>query len=459
MAVRVCAGLILVAVTVAQATAGEFQGLGGFPGANIHSSAVALSGDGSVVIGSAESLDQPDAVGEAFLWTKAGGMTRLDVPGDVIEQATDVSADGLTVTGLSREHGAVLWKSTGVTPLAPLFDPNVMGWQVPSAISADGKVAVGRGLTAIPEDSRAAVWPNPDTGVILSYSGQQFNGASTDVSGDGSVVVGWMTFVDADRTYTSAFHWTEADGVIPLGPGGGVSSSSGATGVSADGQVIVGSMINDIGLQQAFRWTEETGLVPLGDLPGGRFSAQALGVSGDGQTIVGRSSDDAGETPFIWTEKAGMRNLADVLRGDFNLGSALNGWTLARDGGDLAISADGTAVAGTGLNPAGKTEAWRAVLSGPWLPGDANFDHIVNLSDFGLLKANFGLGTSPDQVAFRAQGNFDGDRDVDLADFGILKADMGTSGNGLSLVPEPASWLLGLLGGFAVAAFSRRKTS
>jgi len=459
MAFRVCASLLLVAVSAAQATAGEFQGLGGLPDAVVESNAVALSGDGSVVVGIAASTEQPDAGGEAFLWTKAGGMTRLDVPGDVIEQATDISADGLTVTGLSREQGAVLWKSTGVTPLDPLFDPNLIGWEVPTAISADGKVAVGRGLTAIPEESRAGVWPTPDSGQILAYAGQELNGASTDVSADGSVVVGWMTFVDADRTYTSAFHWTEADGLIPLGPGGGVSSSSGANGVSADGKVIVGSMINDIGIQQAFRWTEESGLVPLGDLPGGRFSAQALGVSGDGQTIVGRSSDAAGETPFIWTEQAGLRNLADVLRGDFNLGSALEGWTLARDGGDLAISADGAAVAGTGINPEGKTEAWRALLNGSWLPGDANFDHVVNLSDFGLLKANFGLGSSPDQIAYRAQGNFDGDRDVDLADFGILKAAMGSSGNGLSLVPEPASWVLGLLGGSALAARLRRKKS
>ncbi|MGV2388389.1 MAG UNVERIFIED_CONTAM: hypothetical protein LVR29_08855 [Microcystis novacekii LVE1205-3] len=41
--------------------------------------------------------------------------------------------------------------------------------------------------------------------------------------------------------------------------------SSAATGVSADGSVVVGSSSSDTGTQ-AFRWTQETGMVGLGFL-------------------------------------------------------------------------------------------------------------------------------------------------------------------------------------------------
>ena len=57
-------------------------------------------------------------------------------------------------------------------------------------------------------------------------------------------------------------------------------------------------------------------------------------------------------------------------------------------------------------------------------PGDANADGKVDLTDFGILKANFGSGTTA------AQGDFNGDAKVDLTDFGILKDNFGKSGAG-----------------------------
>ncbi len=70
--------------------------------------------------------------------------------------------------------------------------------------------------------------------------------------------------------------------------------------------------------------------------------------------------------------------------------------------------------------------------------GDANRDGRVDLADFGVLKINFGAGTS------RAEGDFNGDKKVDLADFGILKANFGASS--AAPVPEPATLLLALVG-------------
>jgi plastocyanin len=69
-------------------------------------------------------------------------------------------------------------------------------------------------------------------------------------------------------------------------------------------------------------------------------------------------------------------------------------------------------------------------------PGDANLDFKVDLSDFGILKENFGTGTT------RSQGDFSHDGKVDLSDFGLLKDNFGRAP---ATVPEPASgWLLAL---------------
>lgn len=55
------------------------------------------------------------------------------------------------------------------------------------------------------------------------------------------------------------------------------------------------------------------------------------------------------------------------------------------------------------------------------LEGDVNLDGAVNLTDFGLLKTNFG------QPGNRAQGDLNGDAKIDLSDFGILKANFGAA--------------------------------
>jgi len=91
------------------------------------------------------------------------------------------------------------------------------------------------------------------------------------------------------------------------------------------------------------------------------------------------------------------------------------------------------------------------------IPGDANEDGVVNLSDFSILKANFG---SPGGWN---QGDFNGDGNVNLADFTLLKANFGETNwpsvpaptGGGSIVPEPASAML--LVPAALAALRRRR--
>lgn len=89
--------------------------------------------------------------------------------------------------------------------------------------------------------------------------------------------------------------------------------------------------------------------------------------------------------------------------------------------------------------PVGDYDEWIAnTILESMLLGDANGDHIVDLQDFGILKANFGLAGG------WAEGNFNGDTVVDLQDFSILKDHFGEH------FPEPATLGLLLLGGMVM---------
>ena len=64
-----------------------------------------------------------------------------------------------------------------------------------------------------------------------------------------------------------------------------------ASDVTADGSVVVGvgRIIASGGPSEAFRWTSGGGMVGLGDLPGGNYQSGASGVSADGSVVVGGS--------------------------------------------------------------------------------------------------------------------------------------------------------------------------
>ncbi|MEQ9455334.1 MAG: hypothetical protein RLN76_12185 [Phycisphaeraceae bacterium] len=79
----------------------------------------------------------------------------------------------------------------------------------------------------------------------------------------------------------------------------------------------------------------------------------------------------------------------------------------------------------------------------PGLPGDADLDQIVSLTDLSALASHFGM------YGGWAEGNFNGDSVIDLVDLSILAAQFGVDG---PVVPEPASVLVVMLG----AALARR---
>ena len=158
-----CSALLFGLVPLhASAQSDELVGLGDLDGGGFNSNANAVSGDGSVVVGLAESASGP----EAFRWTQAGGMVGLgDLDGGVfLSQALGANADGSVVVGQSQ---------------------GASGFEAFRWTQAGGMITVEQWLS--------------DAGVDTSSFNILIN--ASDVSDDGSVVVG----VGSNENGTEAF--------------------------------------------------------------------------------------------------------------------------------------------------------------------------------------------------------------------------------------------------------------
>jgi probable HAF family extracellular repeat protein len=165
---------------------------------------------------------------------------------------------------------------------------------------------------------------------------------ATGVSADGSVVVGWYY-----TGYWYPFRWTASGGMQELSSYG---YGGGANGVSADGSVVVGWVWEDAKrYPRAVRWTAVGAMRYLDTRPGGYWS-EALGVSANGSVVVGWAQNAAGYgRAFRWTAAGGMKYLG-TLGGD---------WSVA-----YGVSADGSVVVGEAENAALDTRAFRWTGSG-----------------------------------------------------------------------------------------------
>jgi uncharacterized membrane protein len=124
------------------------------------------------------------------------------------------------------------------------------------------------------------------------------------VSGDGSTVVGGFGLLG------EAFRWTRATGMVGLGVLPPHGAGSWANAVSFDGSVIVGGAPGwvdppvPIETYGAFRWSIETGMTPL-SVPS-LYLWEATGVSADGSVIVGDLNPiEPAQSGFIWTTASG----------------------------------------------------------------------------------------------------------------------------------------------------------
>jgi uncharacterized membrane protein len=274
----------------------------------------AVSSNGTVV-GALPSGLPPHSV--AMRWNDDGTVRRLGnspvLPTDIGSAASDVSTDATVIVGgmgsLVGNPEAFRWtEATGMVGLGGLPDAAV--WSSAFGTSADGSIIVGQARNA---DSilQAFRWTEETGMVALSLPANARTASAFSVSADGSQVVGHVSIAQPAPAegHDVAFRWTAATGMVGLGdlPGGRVNSRG--SDISADGSVIVGTgetfFEDGVGsINEAFYWTAAAGMLNLRDLliSGGATGldgwllTEASGVSADGFTVVGTAVSPMGMT-------------------------------------------------------------------------------------------------------------------------------------------------------------------
>ncbi len=311
-----------------------FELLGLLPNSS-NSEATAISGNGLVVVG-----NSPDSDGDrAFIW-KNGEMAAL--PSADQSVANSVNFDGNVVVGGIIESGTrrgAFWYEPFSSPIG-LYSVDYRG-NVARVINDASSTLQGVivGSCTESEGYRACRWVNFDSDPSVLPVEDPFNydtttTVATDVSADGSVIVGYTQ--DPFR----AFRWSEAEGWLTLQ---GIVESGApwppapfASVITADGSVVFGTSKYDGHTDEyAVRWVGNSGQPePLG------FGRRVTATNADGSLIV---IDDQ----YLWTQSEGPRSISDVLEG---LGVDLTEWAVIRLTG---ISADGRAFSARAEGPAG----------------------------------------------------------------------------------------------------------
>jgi len=262
------------------------QSLGGY-GAEID-----ISNGGGAVCG-----NYLDGLGNenAGRWTQATGWVNLGglggISGSSVSSGTGISADGNTVVGMAwisaGTANACKWTAAGglVSLGSIAFSSRALD------ISADGSTPVGwdtapgGGIRKACKFTPAGIVQIPGTSVSEAHAANQ----------DASAVVG----VSAKR----GFLWTQAGGFVDLGayPGSGSFDNTVGMGVSDDGTTVVGMKQPNLA-SKAWIWRASMGLVDmhsylsgLGANVAGWDLRAATGISGDGNVIVGWGVNPLGQ--------------------------------------------------------------------------------------------------------------------------------------------------------------------
>lgn len=395
-------------------------GVGSVHGTPCASWAVAVSGDGSTVVG--QAITSP--IVRPFRWKNGVVEAAVNQPPTWTRgSATEVSTDGSVIVGygaagsLISDYRPFRWEGNQVTVLDPLPGGDDSGWAY--SVTGDGSVVVGTssGYIASNEGFR---WENGVTELIPMPTGAVL---PMDISPDGQVIVGVLAVaMDDYRAFRLENGIMQELGQIPS-----LNGLDSRIRISADKQAIVG-WAQPSGSREAVLWRAGHRF-GLGDLPGGSFESEATAVSGNGSRIVGTSRIGTTESAaFVWDRIHGMRNLKTVLGSEH--GVDVDGWRMSWATG---ISDDGKTIVGYGINPAGIADGWVARL--PAAPAAADFtgDGRVNGDDVEVFVdcatgphvpyagGNVPSGCPGLDAIGMLPADLDWDGDVDADDFGIFQ--------------------------------------
>jgi len=326
-------------------------------------------------------------------------------PGHEFSRVHAISADGRVAAGGSflnvgaGSYPGFTWTQQGRNDFG--LDAGLPHETTANALSQDGSVVVGTAAASF-ETLRAYVYRGPGTLQTLGTLGYQ-RSFGTGVSGDGSVVVGYVEAGPVPGIAGQPFRWTQSGGMQGLGYARPWHDYGEARGISRDGGTIVGWSRGASGVSNAFAWTEGAGMQVLPDLPGTTSGSLAYATNVTGDIIVGVSGaprnavlwqngqpislglipgftsmypnavDDLGNTivghldPItgsdvagIWTSSRGMERLADYLA--FQGVPVPTGWQLWDC---TSVSSDGQVFGGWGRSPSGVFQGFVAVVPAP----------------------------------------------------------------------------------------------
>lgn len=242
-------------------------------------------------------------------------------------------------------------------------------------VSADGTVVVGWAHNSA-EQRRAFRWCHQCGIQNLGTLGGE-ESAAYGVSSNRNVVAGWSVIFDEyGIIHDKAFRW-ENRVMRDITPQG---YEAWARGISADGNVIVGTIVTVTGRRNAFRWVAGVGMRNLGTLGGPGSHAMVASASGD--LVVG-SAQNASNQPcaFRWKVSGGMEDLNSTYASLLTDGSRL--------GEAAAISIDGRYIVGRGYNA--QTQRTEAYLLDTWCnPADVNNDGTIDDADLLAILTSFG---------------------------------------------------------------------
>jgi len=261
--------------------------------------ALDVSGDGWVTVGWTSTKGMPIAV----RWVGVPGMPQplgFARPGDEVSRAIAVSEDGSTVVGTSGKFlGGTLfnqatfrWKAGVMTVVEPLAGDD--GTEA-RAVSADASTIAGVSWSVSAHRQRVFVW-NVASGIEEVGS----TGAATELdpvalSADGSVLIGDAFFGTpgfpsvTNVMASQVFRWTHATGTVLVTESGQMAR---AGGVSDDGTIIGGAnspsgfFLTSTGLHELAVPTGILGPATSVLAPGGRALAGSGTLAGGGGNLL-----------------------------------------------------------------------------------------------------------------------------------------------------------------------------
>lgn len=350
-----------------------FEGLGDLPGGTFASLADFTSLNGNVIVGRSSN----GSAYVPFIWTPESGMTALDLlpesaSGSSGAIVNDMSDGGDVIVGhysTATETKAFVVRDGIYTAGVGALDGNYYR-SLAISVSDDGDRILGYGATLNNEGAQNAQdilqWTeSAGWQVLLSKPGITY--AIIAFSGDGNVIYGYEE--NGEESTFTPFRWTSESGLVqinlPI-----VESVFITSDISYDGTVLTGIQQDENFVFHAATWSVDGGSQYLNSLPESTTS-RTFGATSDANVIGGFTTTSSGSLATLWTN-GDPQLVQTILENSSAHADLLTGWTLTNV---IDISSDGRFIVGSGINPDGNPEAWRAdlgciLLLGKTLPAE-----------------------------------------------------------------------------------------